>query len=106
MRHRNLPLFCVQYHPEASPGPHDSHYLFKDFVKMMEEWKGVGGETSVAVFTGVGNRLVGRVQAEAHRNAGSQHCNLRPLKATMTCTTIGQVCLQILVTSAVRMHSL
>ena len=40
MRHRNLPLFCVQYHPEASPGPHDSHYLFKDFVKMMEEWKG------------------------------------------------------------------
>jgi carbamoyl-phosphate synthase small subunit len=40
MRHRNLPLFCVQYHPEASPGPHDSHYLFKDFVKMMEEHKG------------------------------------------------------------------
>jgi len=39
MRHRNLPLFSVQYHPEASPGPHDSHYLFKDFVKMMEEWK-------------------------------------------------------------------
>jgi carbamoyl-phosphate synthase small subunit len=29
----------VQYHPEAAPGPHDSHYLFKDFVKMMEEWK-------------------------------------------------------------------
>jgi carbamoyl-phosphate synthase small subunit len=39
LRHRNLPLFCVQYHPEASPGPHDSHYLFKDFVKMMEEHK-------------------------------------------------------------------
>jgi carbamoyl-phosphate synthase small subunit len=39
MRHRNLPLFSVQYHPEAAPGPHDSHYLFKDFVKMMEEWK-------------------------------------------------------------------
>jgi carbamoyl-phosphate synthase small subunit len=30
----------VQYHPEAAPGPHDSHYLFKDFVKLMEEWKG------------------------------------------------------------------
>ena len=42
MRHRNLPLFSVQYHPEASPGPHDSHYLFKDFVKMMEEWKSSG----------------------------------------------------------------
>jgi carbamoyl-phosphate synthase small subunit len=40
MRHRSLPLFSVQYHPEASPGPHDSHYLFKDFVKMMEEWRG------------------------------------------------------------------
>jgi len=39
MRHRNLPLFSVQYHPEASPGPHDSHYLFKDFVKLMEEQK-------------------------------------------------------------------
>jgi carbamoyl-phosphate synthase small subunit len=40
LRHRNMPLFSVQYHPEAAPGPHDSHYLFKDFVKMMEEWKG------------------------------------------------------------------
>jgi carbamoyl-phosphate synthase small subunit len=40
IRHRNLPLFSVQYHPEASPGPHDSHYLFKDFVKMMEEFRG------------------------------------------------------------------
>ena len=39
LRHRNLPLFSVQYHPEAAPGPHDSHYLFKEFTKMMEEWK-------------------------------------------------------------------
>ncbi len=38
LRHRSLPLFCVQYHPEAAPGPHDSHYLFGDFVRMMEEW--------------------------------------------------------------------
>ncbi len=35
-RHRNHPAFCVQYHPEAAPGPHDSRYLFDDFVKMME----------------------------------------------------------------------
>jgi carbamoyl-phosphate synthase small subunit len=34
-RHRHLPLFSVQYHPEASPGPHDSDYLFRDFVRMM-----------------------------------------------------------------------
>ena len=40
LRHKSLPLFSVQYHPEASPGPHDSHYLFGDFVKMMDEWKG------------------------------------------------------------------
>lgn len=36
-RHRSHPMFCVQYHPEASPGPHDSHYLFHDFVKLMDE---------------------------------------------------------------------
>jgi carbamoyl-phosphate synthase small subunit len=36
-RHRSHPLFCVQYHPEAAPGPHDSHYLFDDFVKLMEQ---------------------------------------------------------------------
>ena len=35
-RHRELPVLSVQYHPEASPGPHDSHYLFGDFVTMME----------------------------------------------------------------------
>ena len=40
LRHRTLPLFSVQYHPEAAPGPHDSQYLFKDFMKMMAEWKG------------------------------------------------------------------
>jgi carbamoyl-phosphate synthase small subunit len=39
LRHRSLPLFSVQYHPEASPGPHDSNYLFQDFRKMMVDWK-------------------------------------------------------------------
>ncbi len=34
-RHKRLPLFCVQYHPEASPGPHDSRYLFEEFKSMM-----------------------------------------------------------------------
>jgi len=34
-RHRSHPVFCVQYHPEAAPGPHDSHYLFDEFTKLM-----------------------------------------------------------------------
>jgi carbamoyl-phosphate synthase small subunit len=34
-RHRDLPVVSVQYHPEASPGPHDSHHLFDEFVEMM-----------------------------------------------------------------------
>jgi carbamoyl-phosphate synthase small subunit len=37
LRHRSLPLFSVQYHPEASPGPHDARYLFGDFMKLMED---------------------------------------------------------------------
>ncbi len=36
MRHRSLPLFSVQYHPEASPGPHDARYLFDDFISLMK----------------------------------------------------------------------
>jgi carbamoyl-phosphate synthase small subunit len=35
MRHRMLPAFSVQYHPEASPGPHDASYLFDDFARLM-----------------------------------------------------------------------
>jgi len=35
LRHRELPAFSVQYHPEASPGPHDADYLFESFVGMM-----------------------------------------------------------------------
>jgi carbamoyl-phosphate synthase small subunit len=37
MRHRSLPLFSVQYHPEASPGPHDARYLFDAFTRLMRE---------------------------------------------------------------------
>lgn len=36
-RHKSHPVFCVQYHPEAAPGPHDSHYLFDDFARLIEE---------------------------------------------------------------------
>jgi len=37
MRHKELPIFSVQYHPEAHPGPHDSEYLFDEFLKKVEE---------------------------------------------------------------------
>jgi carbamoyl-phosphate synthase small subunit len=40
MRHRELPVFSVQYHPEASPGPHDAHYLFHRFIDLMSGGKG------------------------------------------------------------------
>jgi carbamoyl-phosphate synthase small subunit len=39
-RHRSHPLFCVQYHPEAAPGPHDSRYLFGDFIRLMDDFYG------------------------------------------------------------------
>jgi carbamoyl-phosphate synthase small subunit len=39
LRHKSEPVFCVQYHPEAAPGPHDSLYLFDDFIRLMQEHK-------------------------------------------------------------------
>jgi carbamoyl-phosphate synthase small subunit len=39
MRHRTLPMFSVQFHPEASPGPHDARYLFEQFTEMIREPK-------------------------------------------------------------------
>ena len=36
MRHKTLPAFSVQYHPEAAPGPHDSRYLFEQFIEDMK----------------------------------------------------------------------
>lgn len=37
MRHKKLPLFSMQFHPEASPGPHDAEYLFREFAKMIRK---------------------------------------------------------------------
>ncbi len=47
-RHKTLPLFCVQYHPESSPGPHDSRYLFEEFKSLMRQQKKSNGEKGKA----------------------------------------------------------
>ena len=39
IRHRSLPIFSVQYHPEASPGPTESSYLFNEFLNLIKETK-------------------------------------------------------------------
>ena len=39
LRHKEFPLFSVQYHPESSPGPHDSGYLFDEFIDLMKNSK-------------------------------------------------------------------
>ncbi|AKG90942.1 carbamoyl-phosphate synthase, small subunit [Geoglobus ahangari] len=38
IRHRDIPLISVQYHPEAGPGPHDTYFFFDEFVRMLEEY--------------------------------------------------------------------
>jgi carbamoyl-phosphate synthase small subunit len=42
LEHRTLPVFSVQYHPESAPGPHDSQYLFDQFIELMEVRRGEG----------------------------------------------------------------
>ncbi len=37
LKHKQQPLFCVQYHPEAAPGPHDPFYLFEEFIELMKK---------------------------------------------------------------------
>ena len=44
-RHKRFPLFCVQYHPEASPGPHDSRYLFEEFTSLMTQHRAAEART-------------------------------------------------------------
>ncbi|HEY9648347.1 MAG TPA: carbamoyl phosphate synthase small subunit, partial [Chroococcidiopsis sp.] len=44
LRHKTLPMFSVQYHPEASPGPHDADYLFEKFVNTMREHRAASAQ--------------------------------------------------------------
>lgn len=39
IKHKHQPLFCVQYHPEAAPGPRDPYYLFEEFIDLIEDYK-------------------------------------------------------------------
>ena len=63
LAHRSRPLFSVQYHPEASPGPHDACYFFERFRDMVE--RHVAGES------------VTGCQIAGSRNAGSQNAGSR-----------------------------
>jgi len=46
LRHRSLPVASVQYHPEASAGPHDARHLFETFKEMMIRERGRSGDTA------------------------------------------------------------
>ena len=70
LRHRNYPLFSVQYHPEASPGPHDSHYLFADFVQMMNEWRTQAVKRTAWVGTAVLLAILCTAQTDAGAGRG------------------------------------
>ena len=86
-------MFSVQYHPEASPGPQDSHYLFTRFVEMMEE-KRKGEELTAdhmpkrtdiksILIIGAGPIVIG--QACEFDYSGTQACKALKKRATASC---------------------
>ena len=82
MRHKRHPVFSVQYHPEASAGPHDSTYLFEEFRKLMDK---VGGGLAPRVLVTQCPLLVSELRrSEQHRPAstrGGERTNYRYLSA-------------------------
>ena len=81
-RHRSHPVFCVQYHPEAAPGPHDSHYLFDDFVKLMDQAKLMPRRNDLhrILIVGSGPIIIG--QACEFDYSGAQACKALAPTAT------------------------
>ena len=69
IRHKTLPAFSVQYHPEASPGPHDSRYLFQRFVDMMETFKNKSVTTDEHGLTRIKAENISRNVQEAQESA-------------------------------------
>ena len=67
-RHTSKPIFSVQYHPEASPGPHDSAYLFDCFVALMEARKPLSRQEMAAIQA---KRAGGGAEAEARAGAAA-----------------------------------
>ena len=62
IQYLDLPAFSVQYHPESRPGPHDSHYLFTSFMRLMGEWaEGKGGTYECSDYVAIDVRE-GRVE--------------------------------------------
>jgi carbamoyl-phosphate synthase small subunit len=52
LRHRELPIFSIQYHPEASPGPMDSAYFFEEFAAMVDRARGIEHDGSESIGSG------------------------------------------------------
>ena len=79
LRHKELPAFSVQYHPEARPGPSDSNYLFDEFITMMKDFKERSvksmpkrDDIQTILVVGSGPIIIG--QAAEFDYAGTQAC--------------------------------
>ena len=72
MRHTELPIFSVQYHPEACPGPRDTGFLFDEFGKMLEVEEMTEGKKGKLMVIGSGPIVIG--QAAEFDFSGSQAC--------------------------------
>ena len=71
MKSKSQPLFSVQYHPESSPGPHDSRYLFDKFIELMKSMPARKDISKILVI-GSGPIVIG--QACEFDYSGSQAC--------------------------------